>query len=355
MQISAIEEQKQAENINWDEAFHRYANVIAHENDALRVKVTIKLARMCNHVPENILSRTVPILVELLESPSRNLSPPVQEASAYCLKCIACKGEGQLAILIGQSGAIPILLRLLLNSDGSFQKGLLKCLRNAVTFGEPNRLIVASNGGTEIVLKMLDSCSDDSMLILLEILSALALKREVRKLILNSGGVWFLVESARLGSLISRSRAAQAIGLLGLIKRARRELVNAGAIPVLMELIIDRDMSMKLAAANALGVILTDADNIWPIAESGVVPLYTELLGSSDPIGREIAGDVLYTLATVGENAFAIVKHLSGILTGDNDEAKSVAVDILRHLLNCHKHFLPFLSRSPFWQALVIR
>lgn len=335
-------EQRQAENINWDEVFHLYANVIAHENDALRVKATIKLARMSNRAPENILSITVPILVELLESPSHNPNPPVQEASAYCLKCIACIGEGKLATLIGQSGVIPILLRLLPNSDGSFRKGLLKCLRNVVTFGEPNRLIVASNGGTEIVLNMLDSCSDDSTLILLEILSALALKREVRKLILSSGGVWFLVESARLGSLISRSRAAQAIGLLGLIKGARRELVNAGAIPVLMELINDGDMSMRLVAANALGVILTDADNIWPIAESGVVPLYTELLKGSDPIGREIAGDVLYTLATVEENAFAIVKHFTGILTGDNGEAKSLAGDILRHLLDCHKHFLPF-------------
>ncbi|KAL2466920.1 ARM repeat superfamily protein [Abeliophyllum distichum] len=348
-------EKRQAENIgNWDEAFHFYANVIAGENDALRVKAIIKLARMSKHAPENILSRTVPILVELLESPLCNPSPLVQEASAYCLKCIACKGEGQLAIFIGQSGAIPILLRLLPNSDGSFRKCLLKCLRNVVTFGEPNRKIVASNGGTEIVLNMLNSCSDDSMLILLEILSALALIREVRKLIFSLGGVRLLVESARCGSLISRRRAAQAIGLLGLIKRARRTLVNAGAIPLLMELINNGDMSMKLVAANALGVILTDDDYIWPVAESGVVPLYAELLEGSDPIGREIAEDVLYTLATVEENAFAILKHLDRILTGDNHEAKSVAGDILGHLLDCHKHLLPLL-RNSFSQGSVIR
>ncbi|CAI9754012.1 unnamed protein product [Fraxinus pennsylvanica] len=238
----------------------------------------IETVRTPTH-PE-IPPRTLPNPGVQYGTSSDNLDqPPSRHMSAirHHPGCKRGSGEGQLAILIGQSGAIPILLRVLPNSDESFRKGLLKCLRTVVTFEEPNRLIIASNGGTEIVLNMLDSCSDDSMLILLEILSALTLKRQVRKLILSSGGVWFLVESARA------------------------RLVNAGAIPVLMQLINDGEMSMKLVTTNALGVILTDVDNIWPIAESGVIPLCTELHEGLDPIGREIAGYVLHTLAMLNK------------------------------------------------------
>ncbi|KAK4427336.1 hypothetical protein Salat_1502500 [Sesamum alatum] len=77
---------------NWDEAFHLFANVIASENDATKIQATIRLAKMSRHALENILALTVPILLELLESPPIERGPLVQEASAYCLKCIASQG-----------------------------------------------------------------------------------------------------------------------------------------------------------------------------------------------------------------------------------------------------------------------
>ncbi|KAL0411226.1 UNVERIFIED_CONTAM: hypothetical protein Slati_3712300 [Sesamum latifolium] len=157
------------------------------------------------------------MLLELLESPPTDLSPLVQEASAYSLKCIASQGEGRLANLIGQMGAVPILLRLLPNSEEGLQRALLKCLRNVIR-----------------------------SLILLEILSTLALIREVRKVLWRSRKAHHLVEAARCGSLVSRTRAAQAIGLLGLIKRARRTLVNAGALQVLMQLLKEGDTTVEM-------------------------------------------------------------------------------------------------------------
>ncbi|KAI3456834.1 hypothetical protein Pfo_013497 [Paulownia fortunei] len=341
-------EGKQAESSNsrnWDELFHLYAKAIACENDALKIQATIKLAKMSRYAPENILALTVPILLELLRSPQSNLSPLVQEASAYCLKCIASQGEGVLANLIGQSGAIPILLRLLPNSEEGLQRALLKCLRNVVTFWGPSRLILASNGGLEIVLAMLSSCSDDSKLILLEILSALALIREVRKFLWNSRRVHHLVEAARCGSLVSRTRAAQAIGLLGLIKRARRMLVDAGAVLVLMDLLKEGDPTMKLVAGNALGVISSHVDHIRPIAQAGVIPLYAELLQGSDPISKEIAEDVFCVLAVFEENAITIVEHLVRILRGDDVGAKAAAADVIWDL-SSYKYSFPMLQNS---------
>lgn len=319
---------------NWNEAFQLYSNAIACGNDALKVEVTIKLAKMSRRAPENILALTVPLIVGLLESP---LNPSILEASAYCLKCLASQGGGRLADLIGQSDAIPILLNLLPNSEGRLQIYLLKCLRNLVTFWDSNRRTVASFHGLEIVLCMLNSSSDDLKNILYEILSALALTREVRKYLLISRNVHRLVEAGSCGRSISRTRAAQAIGLLGLIKRARSTLVDAGAIPVLVQLLKDGDRSMKLVAGNALCVIASHVDNINLVDQAGVIPLYVELLQGSDPIGQEIAADVFCILAVYEENAITIAGHLVELLRGDKDGAKAAAADVIRDMSN-YKH-----------------
>ncbi|KAL0443298.1 UNVERIFIED_CONTAM: hypothetical protein Slati_2052500 [Sesamum latifolium] len=346
--MEGLLEGKEAESSNsrnWDEAFHLFANVIASENDATKIQATIRLAKVSRYAPENILALTVPMLLELLESPPTDLSPLVQEASAYSLKCIASQGEGRLANLIGQMGAVPILLRLLPNSEEGLQRALLKCLRNVVTFWGPNRMILVSNGGLEIVLTMLSSCSGHSKLILLEILSTLALIREVRKVLWRSRKAHHLVEAARCGSLVSRTRAAQAIGLLGLIKRARRTLVNAGALQVLMQLLKEGDPTVKLVAGNALGVIASHVDHIRPVGQAGAIPLYAELLKGSDPVGKEIAEDVFCVLAVDEENAVTIVEHLVGILRGDDVGAKAAAADVIWDI-SSYKYSSPILQNS---------
>ncbi|KAM7504269.1 hypothetical protein LguiB_003173 [Lonicera macranthoides] len=327
---------------DWEEALRCYNNVIASKSEVLRVQGTIKLAHLSNHAPENILENTVPILVELLGSPS---SPSILKASAFCLKCIACRGEGRLAVNIGQSGAIPSILSLLPQSEGSLQKVLLKGLRNIVNFGENNRVIVVRNGGLEIILDMLNSCPVGVRRFLLEILSALALLREVRRVIASLGGIRFLVESAKCGNMISRTRAAQAIGLLGLVRRARRLLVDSGALEVLVELLRDGDTSTKLVAGNALGVISSQVDYIRPVAEAGAIPLYAELLQSPDPIGKEIAEDVFCILAIAEVNAITIAEHLVRILRGSDNEAKAAVADVLWDLA-CYKHTVPVIQNS---------
>ncbi|KAG5570373.1 hypothetical protein H5410_060139 [Solanum commersonii] len=323
--------------INWERAFDLYVNAIACDNELLWVQATTKLAKLSKHAPEDLLARTIPVLVELLRRiPSTDLSPSIQEAAAHCLKCVACRGEGRLAVLIGESGAIPSLLSLLLHADGSLRRVLLKCLRNSVTFAAHNREIVVRHGGLEIILNLLNISSDDLKRYLLEILSALALLREVRRTILISRGVCFLVEAARRGSMVSRCRAAQAIG--------KATLVDSGTFSVLLELLQVGDTSTKVVAANALGVVSSHVDYIRPLANAGAIPLYADLLQGTDPMGKEIAEDVFCILAVVEENGVAIVEHLVRILRGDSAEAKAAAADVLWDLAG-YKH-LPSVVRN---------
>lgn len=331
--------------MDWDHALHLYEKVIACESEALQIKATVKLGRLSNYGPENVLARTVPFLVELLGSPLNNSNPSVQEAAAFCLYCLARKGDGSLALIIGQSGAVPFLLSLLPQSEASFQRVLIKCLWGIVTFSSCNRVIVVRNGGLEVVLNLFASCMNDTKRYLLEILSAVALLREVRRVIINLGGLRLLVESARCGSMVSRIRASQAIGLLGITRRVRGMLVDLGVIPVLIELLRDGDMSAKLVAGNSLGIIASHVDYIRPVAQVGAIPLYAELLEGSEPLGREIAEDVFCILAVAEVNAVSIVEHLVRILRGDDNAAMAAAANVLWDLSG-YKHSVSIVRNS---------
>ncbi|GKB99066.1 armadillo repeat-containing protein 4 [Tanacetum coccineum] len=330
------------EYTDWSLALDNFQHVIATGNEPLQLQAITKLSHLSNRAPETILISTVPILVDLLHTNSTNA---VLNAAVYYLKCISCQGEGKLAKTICQSGAIQRILCLLPQAQVVLQKLLLKCLRNVVAFDAPNRVSVVRIGGLKVIIDMLNSCPDSLRLLLLDILSALALLREVRKSVFNLRAVSLLVESGRVGKMCSRTRAAQAIGLLGLVKKARRDLVNAGAIEVLVDLLRDGDMLTKIVAGNALGVISSHVDYIRPVAEHGVIPLYTELLQVHDPLCKEIAEDVFCILAVTDANANTIVEHLVMIMRGNNNEGIAAAADVLWDL-SSYKHVLPVIHSS---------
>lgn len=315
---------------DWEEAFRLYEEAIASQNEALNVRATIRLFHLSNDIPEHILARTIPILAYLLQAPSSNSNPSIQEIVICCLSRIASLKVGKLALIIGQSGAITSLLRLLPNSASSFQKILIRCLRNLVTSERSNSIILASNGGLEVVLYMLNSLSNNCIRrYLLELFSELTLFKEVRRVIVSLGGLRFLVESASCGSIKSRAKASQAIGLLGTTRRLRRMLVELNAIPVLVELLRDGDISTRIVAGNALGIISSHVDYIRLVAQSGAIPLYADLLRGPEQMGREIAEDVFCILAVAEVNAVEIMEHLVRILQEGSDESKAAAADII--------------------------
>ncbi|XP_015902612.2 vacuolar protein 8 [Ziziphus jujuba] len=346
--------EKFQENVNpdWEQAFDRFESVIASGSEAMRLQVTKRLAALCKRAPEHVLVLTIPILAGLLGDDSSNGSSSIQEAAAYCLYRIACQGEDRIAIEIGQSGAVQSILRLLPRSDNGFQRILIKCLWGFVTFGKGNRVIVARNGGLEIIIGMLNSYTDDTRRYLLEILSALALLSEVRRVLASLGGLGFLVEAASYGSVVSRERACQAIGLLGVTRRGRHMLVELGVIPALVELFRDGDVTTKLVAGNSLGVISAHVGYIRPVAEAGAIPLYAELLQGPEHIGREIAEDVFCILAVSESNAVSIVEHLVRILIEGDDEAKAAAADVLWDLSG-YKHAVSVVRNSGVIPILV--
>ncbi|CAL1353971.1 unnamed protein product [Linum trigynum] len=301
----------------------------------MQLKATIELTRYSDHAPEHVLARAIPTLAGLLHS-NNGSTNSVKEAAVYSLKRIAFRGEGSLAVEIGNSGAIPCLLRLLPLSNDKLQRVLIKCLWCLVNSADENRVTVARNGGLEIILDMLNSCVEDNCgkkrVYLLEIFSALALLKEVRKRLSELNGLRFLIESAKWGRMKSRDRACQAIGLLGRSWRARCMLVDLGAIPVVIELFRDGNGKTKVTAGNSLGIISSHVNFVRKAAEAGAIPLYADLLQGPDPIGKEIAEDAFCILAIAEENAVAIADQLVRILREGDDESKVAASNVFCNL-----------------------
>ncbi|XP_027342692.1 vacuolar protein 8 [Abrus precatorius] len=332
--------------VDWEQELNKYQNIMASGTKSMKIKAMVMLARFSKHAPEHVLSCTIPILTEILgDAISNDSAPSFQEAAAYCLKCIACRGNGQLAIEIAEHGAAHSLMRLLPHSDGRMKKVLMKFLLVIVSFCEESRIVVATNGGVEIIISLLNSCTDDTRWYLLEILSVLALRRDVRKALVRFEALNFVVEAAGVGSIVSRERACQAIGLLGVTRQARRMLVELGAIEALVELFHNGDYTTKLLVGNSLGVISAHVDYIRPVARAGAIPLYAELLQGHDPSGKEIAEDVFCILAVAETNAVEIAGHLVRILREGDDEAKASAVDVMWDLSG-YKHSTSVVRNS---------
>jgi hypothetical protein len=318
-------------NPNWEIALRKCENVLASGTKSMKIKAMVNLANYSKQAPEHVLSSFIPILIEILghyDIANDSVPDLLQEAAAYCLKCIACRGDGSLAIEMSRHGVSDTLIRLLPRAEGMMQKVLIKCLMVVVTFCSTSRTVVGVNGGLEIIISLLITCSDDVRLYLLEILSALALLREVRKELITLGALCFIVEAASVGSMISRERACQSIGLIGVTKQDRRTLVELGVIPVLVELFRVGDNTMKLVAGNSLGVVAR-LDYITLVAQAGAIPLYAELLKGPDVSGKEITKNMFCILALEEANAVEIVGHLVRILREDDGEAKAAAADVI--------------------------
>ncbi|RWR93253.1 vacuolar protein 8-like protein [Cinnamomum micranthum f. kanehirae] len=222
---------------------------------------------------------------------------PIQGAAAYCLNCFACRGDGALCMLMGQSGAIPALLRLLPQSEGRYKRVLAKCLRSIVCCDSLSRVILTRNDGLGIILNLISSSVGDTRRYLLEIFRSIAMLRDVRRAIINFGGLPSLIESAGT---------------------------------VLTSLLRDGDMTAKMTAGNALGIISSHVDYLRHIAREGAIPLFAELLEGPEALGREIAEDVYCISAVAEENAISIAGFKHSVSVVRNSGAIPLLLELLR-------------------------
>ncbi|KAK8445612.1 hypothetical protein SEVIR_9G357900v4 [Setaria viridis] len=335
--------------IDWAEAARKYLDVVSSGHEGAAVRATLEIKRMASHAPDPAVRLAVWALVGLLD---RSPPPRLQAAASQALCSVVRVDGGKFADEIVDAGFLPVAQRLLPESEEVPQRILLRCLSCILSFHATSRVVFARGGGAEVILDLFQGCSGATKRHLVEILSALALVREVRRLILADGKVEYLVEAISFGNLVSRTRAAQSAGLLGASTNGRSSLVEMGAPLALVGLMRDGDSSAKLVAANALGIVSSIGHHLPLIHQSGAIPLYAELLKENPPLAKDIVEDVFCILVSIRDNTGAVLENLAGILTGQDDLAISSAVDVLLALAE-YKSIITFLKSSGVITVLV--
>ncbi|CAN6319467.1 unnamed protein product [Urochloa humidicola] len=334
---------------DWAQMARKYVNVVSSGDVAAAVRATLEVKRLASHAPDPAVRLAVRVLVGVLAG-----SPPprLQAAASQALCSVVRVDGGKFATEVVAAGFFTVAHLLLQESEEVPQRILLRCLSCILSFHATSRVEFARGGGAEVILNLFPGCSAATKRWLVEILSALALMREVRRLLLTDGKVEYLVEAISFGNLASRTRAAQAAGLLGASTVGRSSLAERGAPLALVGLMRDGDSSAKLVAANALGIVSSIGHHLQLIHQSGAIPLYAELLKEDHPVAKDIIEDVFCILISIRDNAGVVLENLAGILRGEDDLAISAAVDVLLALAE-YKSTIPFLNSSGVITVLV--
>lgn len=342
---------QEVQSPNWDRLSRLFSVTISSSSIQLKLKSIISFTKLSKQAPDSIIAPQIPILINLLNSTDNSI---IQESIAHALLSLSRKPNCSLAQIIVQSGAIPIILRLLLISRNGFRRCLLKCLNHMVMFSDSNRVSLAINGGLQVILELIVLSSDDTRKYLLMILTSLSLLREVRRDIVNNNGLRFLTEALLRGNMLSRTRAAHAIGLIGISKGTRHALVELGAIESLIRLLREGDNSSRIVAGNALGIVSSHVDHMKLVGQHGAIPLYMEMLKGESTTGREIVEDVFCVLAVAHENAEKIMDELVTLLKGieEDEDVKAIAINIVWDLAN-YEHSVCVLRNSGVIQVLI--
>ncbi|CAN6300400.1 unnamed protein product [Urochloa humidicola] len=334
---------------DWAQVARKYVNVVSSGDEAAAVRATLEVKRLASHAPDPAVRLAVRALVGVLAG-----SPPprLQAAASQALCSVVRVDGGKFAAEVVAAGFFTVAHLLLPESEEVPLRILLRCLSCVLSFHATSRVEFTRGGGAEVILNLFPGCSAATKRWLVEILSALALMREVRRLLLTDGKVEYLVEAISFGNLASRTRAAQAAGLLGASTIGRSSLAEMGAPLALVGLMRDGDSSAKLVAANALGIVSSIGHHLQLIHQSGAIPLYAELLKEDHPLAKDIVEDVFCILISIRDNAGVVLENLAGILRGEDDLAISAAVDVLLALAE-YKSTIPFLSSSGVITVLV--
>lgn len=104
MNCSELDTTQPITNIDWDDALNCYENILKCGDEPLILKATIKFACLVNRAPEDILARSISVLVELFRRHLYKSNWSICVAVMICVKRAACIGEGKLAEIIDVVG-----------------------------------------------------------------------------------------------------------------------------------------------------------------------------------------------------------------------------------------------------------
>ncbi|XP_022721054.1 U-box domain-containing protein 4-like [Durio zibethinus] len=239
--------------------------------------------------PED-LQPTVKICVDGLQSPSIAL----KRSAAAKLRLLA-KNHVDNRALIGESGAIPVLIPLLRNSDPWTQEHAVTALLNLSLF-EANKTLIVNAGAIKSLVYVLKTGTETSKQNAACALLSLALIEEYKTSIGACGAIPPLVSLLMNGSNRGKKDALTTLYKLCSARQNKERAVSAGAVRPLVGMVGEQGTGMAEKAMVVLCSLAGIEEGREAIVEEGGIAALVEATEDGSVKGKEFAAVTLLQL-----------------------------------------------------------
>ncbi|XP_015058882.1 U-box domain-containing protein 4 [Solanum pennellii] len=232
--------------------------------------------------PED-LQPTVKLCVDSLHSPS----VAVKRSAAAKLRLLA-KNRADNRALIGESGAIPVLIPLLRCTDPWTQEHAVTALLN-LSLHEPNKVLITSSGAIKSLIYVLKTGTDTSKQNAACGLLSLALIDENKLSIGACGAIPPLVCLLINGTNRGKKDALTTLYKLCSMKLNKERAISAGAVKPLVGLVCEEGNGLAEKAMVVLSLLTGIDSGKEAIVEEGGIAALVEAIEDGSDKGKEFA------------------------------------------------------------------
>ncbi|RID47995.1 hypothetical protein BRARA_I04546 [Brassica rapa] len=230
-------------------------------------------------------------LVEELKSSSLD----VQRQATAEIRLLA-KHNMDNRIVIGNSGAIVLLVELLHSTDSATQENAVTALLN-LSINDNNKSLIAQAGAIEPLIHVLQNGSSEAKENAAATLFSLSVIEELKIKIGQSGAIGPLVDLLGNGTPRGKKDAATALFNLSIHQENKGTIVQSGAVRYLIDL-MDPAAGMVDKAVAVLANLATIPEGRNAIGQEGGIGLLVEVVELGSARGKENAAAALLQLST---------------------------------------------------------
>ncbi|KAK1380816.1 RING-type E3 ubiquitin transferase [Heracleum sosnowskyi] len=240
-------------------------------------------------------------------------------------------------ILIGEAGAIPILVSLLTSDDGITQDNSITSILNLSIY-EHNKGLIMLAGAIPSIVQVLRAGSMETKENAAATLFSLSLADENKIIIGASGAIPALVELLHNGSSRGKKDAATALFNLCIYQGNKGRAVRAGIITALLKMLTDTSSCMVDEASTILSVLVSHQEAKAAIIKASTIPALIDLLRTGLPRNKENAAAILLSLCKRDTENLASLSRLGAVIPltelakNGTERAKRKATSLLGHL-----------------------
>ncbi|GMH32370.1 hypothetical protein BSKO_00204 [Bryopsis sp. KO-2023] len=250
------------------------------------------------------------LLAELAEQ--HFVISPSGDPSSCLLSTIRPKNVSGREV-IAEEGGTKVLVELLDSADNDgFLEEVVLAVAN-LAFNNDNRVSMAADGCIKSLIKLLSSENKNVAKDASQALANLAYNDEINERITREGGVSVLMGLLQVDDPAAEE-AARAIANLARNTSSKEVIVNHGGIDALIKLLPDTNVNCKRNAALALANIASGNDeNKVSIASAGGIKKLIPLLTEGNEASKKNAAPALANLADKNMENQAAISAFGGI------------------------------------------